>query len=130
MKVLMILAIAIVIGVGCSAKTGNQENQMVVIKSPTVDEILATDENADLFVMNEVVYVNAEDVDWVQERELTLSQESFEIIKQAKKGDEFSNGTATKIPVGTKVYKPNEKGDIFIAIVDGEEIRYLGWREG
>ncbi len=80
--------------------------------------------------MDEVVYVNAEKIDWVKRTELTLGEVVLEIVRQSNDGKDFTEGTATKLPVGTKIYKPIEKGDIYVAILDGREVRYLGLREG
>jgi len=80
--------------------------------------------------MNDVVYVNAEGINWVKQSDITLGKEVLVITNQSNKGEDFVDGTATTLPLGTKIYEPIEKGDILIAIVDDTEIRYLGWREG
>ncbi|NEW07432.1 hypothetical protein GK047_15615 [Paenibacillus sp. SYP-B3998] len=100
------------------------------IGNPTAKDILTNNKDADIFMLNGIIYRNAEDIKWVNERELTLGEEVGEIKKQTKKSGEFENYTATKLPVGTLIYKPVEKGDIYIAIVDNKEILYLGLREG
>lgn len=106
------------------------EEGQLYIGSPTAYEILSKNKKEDIFLMNEVVYVNAEKIDWVKKKKLTLGNVVLEIVRQSSDGEDFTEGTATKLPVGTKIYKPIEKGDIYIAIVEGREIRYLGLREG
>jgi PBP1b-binding outer membrane lipoprotein LpoB len=124
--VVLLLAMAIV---ACSNQATPKEPE-IVLDNPTPEEILAENENADIFVLNGIVYSNAEDIEWVNEKELTLGEEVGEIKKQTSNSDEFENYTATLLPVGTKIYQPVEKGDIYIVRVDGKEIRYLGLREG
>jgi hypothetical protein len=106
--------------IGSKGSTGN----------PTVEEILQTNKDADIFVLNGIVYKNAEDIDWVNAKNLTLGEKVIEITKQTNDSKDFQNGTATNLPIGTRIYEPVEKGDIYIAIVEDKEIRYLGLREG
>lgn len=105
---------------GSQGSTGN----------PTAEDILLNNKDADIFVLNGIVYKNAEDIDWVNSKKLTLGEEVVEIKKQTKDSEAFENGFATKLPIGTKIYEPVEKGDIYIAIVEDKEMRYLGLREG
>lgn len=114
-----------------SSKIGIEPNKFSP-KNPEVQEILSSNKDADIFLID-VVYINAEenDVSWVNDLDLSLGNQYYEITKQATKPEEFESGTATKLPVGTKIYKPNEKhGPILIAVVNGKEIRYLGQLEG
>jgi hypothetical protein len=60
----------------------------------------------------------------------SLGDEIGEIRNQTVKDDEFENFTSTKLKVGTKIYEPLEKGNIYIVLIDGKEIRYLGLIEG
>ncbi len=122
---------------GCSSEIQKkipQENEVNImhtaIGNPTADEVLTKYKQTDIFLMNGIVYVNAEEIDWVKDLELTIGKEVMEISSQSNKGEDFIEGTASTLPIGTKIYKPIEKGDIYIAIINGKEIRYLGWREG
>lgn len=105
-------------------KSGND------IGNPTAEQILLENKDADIFVLNGIVYTNAEDIEWVNEEELTLGEEVGEIKKQTNDSDAFEDYTATKLTVGTKIYEPVENSDIYIVKVDDKEIRYLGLREG
>lgn len=69
-----------------------------------------------------------ENVDWVQELAYTLGEEIGEITKQTDSAQEFENGTSNKLPVGTKIYRTDTP--LYIAIVDGKEIRYMEMIEG
>ncbi|WP_058306383.1 hypothetical protein [Gracilibacillus massiliensis] len=107
--------------------TDNSEQQ---IGNPTAEEILADNENADIFVLNNIVYSNAEDIEWVKEQDLTLGEKVAEINKQTSNSDELNNYAATQLAVGTDIHAPIENSGILIVIVDGEELRYLGLVEG
>ncbi|MBW8350025.1 hypothetical protein K0H71_11260 [Bacillus sp. IITD106] len=100
------------------------------IGNPTAKQILLENKDADIFVLDGIVYTNGEDIEWVNEVKLTLGEEVGEIKKRTNNGGKFENYTASKLEVGTKIYKPVEKGDIYLVIVDNKEIRYLGLREG
>ncbi|MRH43246.1 hypothetical protein GH741_11200 [Aquibacillus halophilus] len=125
----LLLCISILI-VGCNSKTF--ENSDGSDKgNPVAKEILSENKDADIFATINVVYRKAESVSWVEDLELSLGDEYFEITKQSTNPKEFESGTASKLPIGTKVYSPVEKhGRILIAVVDGEQIRYLGLVEG
>ncbi|MEW9674487.1 hypothetical protein [Ammoniphilus sp. 3BR4] len=115
---------------GCS-NTVPSNQERAKIENPTAEEILSTNRNADIFVVEGVVYSNADNVDWVKELDLNIGEEVIQITKQTNNGKEFENGTATKLPVGTKIYNSVEKhGPIYIAVVNGKEVRYLGLIEG
>lgn len=83
-----------------------------------------------MFQLGGVVYQNAEDVDWVLEEELTIGDKAGSITRSYQEGEEFADGMATLLPVGTELYRPVERGDILIAVIDGNEIRYLKLVEG
>lgn len=128
-----IMSISLIIA-ACSSQTNEQtagktgENDY--IGKPTAKDILTNNEDADIFMLNGIVYSNAEEIEWVAKQELTLGKEIGKIKRQSKEGSEFENYTATKLPVGTIIYEPVEKGDIYIVLIDNKQMRYLGLREG
>jgi len=114
------------------ACSGNVEEQHTT-HNPTPEEILSEDKNADIFVEGDLVYTNAQDIDWVNEEELTTGEEVGEIENQSDDSEDFENLTASKLSVGTKIYEPQEDaigGSIYIVKTDDGEIRYLGLVEG
>ncbi|WP_077706733.1 MULTISPECIES: hypothetical protein [Bacillaceae] len=127
-KVLLILLLSMVL-VACNNQTTPKKSGND-IGNPTAEQILLENKDADIFVLNGIVYTNAEDIEWVNEEELTLGEEVGEIKKQTNDSDAFEDYTATKLTVGTKIYEPVENSDIYIVKVDDKEIRYLGLREG
>ncbi|MCJ8007238.1 hypothetical protein ACFFF5_07005 [Lederbergia wuyishanensis] len=121
-KILLPLSILLIILVGCkndyiSSPTSN----------PTPKEYLKYD-NADIFLLDGYVFSNAQDVEWVTKLEYELGKQVSEITKQAEKASKFENGTANRLPVGTKIFETDTPA--YIAIVDGEEIPYLKMVEG
>lgn len=126
-KLSLILFISAIL-IACNNQT--TENSEIQIGNPTAKEILLKNKAADIFALNGVVYSNAEDIEWVNEKELTLGQEVGEIKKQTNDSDAFENYTATKLTVGTKIYEPVENSSIYIVKVDDKEIRYIGLIEG
>lgn len=126
---LFILLLLLLALVACS---GNNEEEYST-HNPTPEEILSQDKDADIFVEDDLVYINAKDIDWVNEEELTIGKEIGEIKKQSTDSEEFESFTASKLPVGTKIYDPKEDvvgGYIYIVKKDGEEIPYVGLPEG
>ncbi|MFF2482177.1 hypothetical protein [Paenibacillus sp. NPDC058071] len=108
---------------GCSG--GIQTS--ATIGNPTAKDILAEHPQTDLFQYNDTVYVNAENIDWVKETDLRGGVETLTIAHSYIEGKPFQDSMATKLPIGTVIYK---SGQIFYAEVDGAEVRYLGMIEG
>jgi len=97
--------------------------------NPTPKEILSENPQADIFQFNGIVYINASDVDWVMEQELKKGELVGEIKKVSSSF--FKDGTASILPVGTKLYNTkNLNGDIIIAEYKDKLIPYLGLYEG
>lgn len=123
----MLLVVALLIS-GCNGIS----NEITIESSgnPTAEEILSENPEADIFMLGDLIYSNAENIDWVSEQPLTIGEEIAEIAAQTSESDEFENGTATRLPIGTKIHEATEREDIYIAVVDGEEIPYLSLVEG
>jgi len=84
---------------GCSQSVGN----------PTASDIIEENEDADIFQWNDgLVYLNASNIEKVQELELTKGEELGEITRQTSNKWLFKDGAATQLPVGTKIYKAND----------------------
>lgn len=127
LKILLFSTILVILS-GCGQTQNTKLNTEVKsVENPTPQDFLKK-ENADIFVLDGIVFSNATNVKWVEELEYTLGEEIGEIIKQSDKADEFTNGTANKLPVGTKIYETDTQ--IYIAIADGKEIPYLKMVEG
>ena len=115
-KFLLFLCLSLIVLFGC-VTNGN----------PTPKDFLK-DSKADIFVLDDIVYSNVENIEWVKELEYTIGGEIGEITKQTNNVKGFENGTSNKLPVGTIIYATDTPIDI--AIVDGKEIPYLKMLEG
>ncbi|MEH7443547.1 hypothetical protein V7201_14650 [Bacillus sp. JJ1122] len=96
--------------------------------NPSAQDILTDNPDADIFVMDGYVFSNAENVEWVKQQEYELGEQVGEIIKQTSDSWRFKESTASKLPVGTKIYETD--APFYIAIVDGEENAYIKLVEG
>jgi predicted small lipoprotein YifL len=104
-----------------------EQYQQETIGNPTPADFLDNPE-ADIFYFGGIVYANAEYLDWAQQREYTKTELLGKIAIQTSDADEFEDGAANRLPVGTPVFKTDT--DIFIAVVDGKDIRYIMMVEG
>ncbi|MED4850810.1 hypothetical protein NST11_04865 [Caldifermentibacillus hisashii] len=96
----------------------------------TIREVLEENKDADIFYLNRMVFINAENIDWVKNIDQTIGEEVAQIKKQTVDPEQFDGGTASKLAVGTKIYKlANHPGPVYLAVVDGETIPYLGLME-
>ena len=109
---------------GCSQSVGN----------PTVSDILNENENedADIFQWNDgLIYLNASNIERIQELELTKGEELGEITRQTTNKWLFKEGAATQLPAGTKIYKSDDDDTYNLIIeLDEEEIVYEVLLEG
>lgn len=96
--------------------------------NPTAEDILSDNPNANIFMFTDIIYNTG--IPWVDELELHKDQVVTEILEQSGDGKEFKNGTATQLPVGTKIYSTQERSDILIAETEDGDIRFYGLVEG
>jgi hypothetical protein len=95
--------------------------------NPTPKDFLGSSD-ADIFVLDSIVYSNAQDLEWLKELPYILGEQVGEITRQTDKAWNFKSGTSNKLPVGTKIYETDTPA--YIVVVDGKEIPYLGMYEG
>ncbi|MEK4404522.1 hypothetical protein MKZ26_08730 [Sporosarcina sp. FSL K6-6792] len=95
--------------------------------NPTPKDFLGSSD-ADIFVLDSIVYSKAQDLEWLKELSYELGEQVGEIIKKTDKAWNFKSGTSNKLPVGTKIYITDTPA--YIVIVDGKEIPYIGMYEG
>lgn len=128
-----------------SAEPINSHNQDSVVSSPQVkqekvaeistrnstpQDILTKDPNADFFVVNSLICVNASDLDWVQKESLSTIELIGTIQRTTVKPDDnWAELDATILPIGTEIYA-TERFDICLVKVDIDYVRYLKWIEG
>lgn len=94
--------------------------------NPTPKDFLGSSDS-DIFILDGIVYSNAQDLEWVKELTYILGEQVGEVTKRTDKAMNFKSGTSNKLPVGTKIYKTDTLA--YIVVVDGKEIPYLGMYE-
>ncbi|EQB85841.1 hypothetical protein J2Z44_002279 [Clostridium punense] len=105
---------------GCFRSTKNNATSEVLLKTNT---------NADFFIMDNTVYKNAIDIDWV--KGISVKEGSaLGRINKTKVKRNFKNWNATVLGVGTEIYKLEDRQDIVLAKKDDKYIPYIKYVEG
>lgn len=126
MKKLLIIFMLILL-IGCESNAF-LPNSVQVKGNPTADTVLKLNPEANIFMHSDLIYTAG--VDWVDELELTKDQQITEIAEQKSTGQLFKNGTANKLPVGTKVYGVKERKDVLVAETEEGDVRFYMLVEG
>lgn len=125
MKYIFLMVILLIMLSGCSEipiESGAINN------NPTAKEMLSRNEDADIFVMDGYVFLNAAHIEWVKDHGYELGEQRGEITRQTQDSWRFNAWTASKLPVGTKIFETN--APFYIAVVNGDEIPYIKLVEG
>lgn len=131
-RLLFILMSAVLLLSACADRsTVSPKPSAEPIGNPTPEQILKSDPNADIFLSGGIVYRNAENIEWVQERKLGPLQVVSEITSIYEGSGPFEDNMSTKFPPGTQIYSdsPTSHG-VLVVKVDGKEIRYHPLIEG
>ncbi|MHA6261528.1 hypothetical protein ACXYMX_16835 [Sporosarcina sp. CAU 1771] len=107
LTIVILLCIPIFL-IGCNVSPGHNLGGALSKK-----QVLKLNPDADIFEFDGSVYKTG--VDWIEEEKLTKDEQIGEI----------SEGMATKLPVGAKIFSPKERRDILIVEYDKKEKRYL-----
>lgn len=83
----------------------------------------------DFFIVNETVYINATNIEWVMKETLTKNMKLGE-IKRSHITSNYSNYDATVSSVGTVIYSTIERSEILLLESNGVFTPYLGYVEG
>lgn len=121
-KTVMIIlySLLLIVLIGCQSD-GTKENMQP-------ESLYDADKSIDLFVYEDIAYVNAKEVDWVIE--LVLERGTLiGTIKNTGATSNFSDWDATVLNVGCNIYKSN-RSDILLVENNGEFIPYLKYIEG
>ncbi|CAH0119026.1 hypothetical protein PAE9249_01523 [Paenibacillus sp. CECT 9249] len=132
-QTVMLLLFLSLLLTACSGQTppSGTERTAAVIGNPTAEEILQQSKDADIFMFDDIVYVNADNLDWVQQLQIGELAEIGKIQTNYREGTDFINEMSTKLPIGTIIYEPTAKqGPVLIAEIAGKPVRYLGLLEG
>lgn len=102
------------------------------MRQPTDDvspeAVYAEDKNADFFVYEDTVYVNAQDIEWIQAMQLTAGEQEGE-IRRTGVTEDFQDWDATVLDEGTVIYESDASG-VLIADEGDELVPYLKYVEG
>jgi hypothetical protein len=125
MKYSLNLMVFLILISGCS----KGEFQMSAVNdNPTAKDIMTLNHDADIFISDGYVFSNAENLAWIRDQGYELGEQIGEIKKQTAIYQRFKEWTASKLPVGTKIFETN--APFYIAIVNGKEIPYIKLVEG
>ena len=104
----------------CSSSTANNA-------SP--EELYKQDNTIDFLVYNDTAYVNATNIDWVLNLELTKNDKLGEILSTnvIKKFKDFD---ATILEVGVEVYSVLDRDDFVLVSIDNKMVPYYAYVEG
>ncbi|MEC4588269.1 hypothetical protein VSS76_13400 [Bacillus safensis] len=95
-------------------------------KPPSAEELLAMDQQADLFQWEGTVYET--NVDWTTSLHVTKHQQVGVIQKTAVKN--FEHGTASRLQKGTAIYSVKEREDMLVVELHGKTKIYTAHAEG
>lgn len=126
MKKLLIIFMFLLL-IGCESNA-LLPNTVQVKGNPTAETVLKENPTANIFMYSDLIYTAG--VEWVDELELTKDQLITEIAEQKSAGHLFKNGTANKLPLGTKIYSVGERRDVLIAETEEGDLRFYMLVEG
>lgn len=110
---------------GCSER---ELTTKVTSGSPTAQEILNMDSEADIFQWNSTIYKT--NIDWIDELILTEGDLVGVIEYNSANSIDFKDATANILPIGTEIYKVKERNDVLIAKYENELKNYYQLVEG
>lgn len=86
----------------------------------------------DYFVYGGIYYINVSNDPTWESYEYTPGDELLEItgISEIRKLSQLSDGTSSKLAIGTKIYSCETRPDMLLALVDGEYLPYYKMVEG
>lgn len=133
MKTLLLMIIFLVvpfISLGCNDDTIDQPTTDETTENPNPEERLAKNPNADIVMIDNITYINAEEVGREIAGKLTLGNKVLKVKVQSTDASDFQNGTASKLPVGTEIFEAAKPNSGYIALIDGEMRLYVSRSEG
>ncbi len=112
---------------GCSNSSPKQQS-VHATKNPDANEILELQPDADIFQWESLIYMT--DIDWVEELELTKDMQIGEVANNTVNPNDFTNGTANKLPVGAIIFSVKENGGFLIVEHNQKQKKYMSLVEG
>lgn len=92
----------------------------------TVDDILSDNKDADIFKYHNLIYMNVESSPHINVKDFQRGESIGKIMYQSNDVNNFTNGTATKLPQGTKIYQTVGKGLSILTIeINDKNVIYM-----
>lgn len=117
---IILLCLFIFTAAGCQSNSANNHAKP--------ESLYHADNSIDLFVYENVAYVNAHDVGWVAALDLE-KMELLGAIRETGTTSDFDDWDATVLEVGSNIYQSG-RPDILLAESNGFLIPYLKYVEG
>lgn len=122
----ILFSLSLLIITGCGVADGGKV---------TAKDVIKRNSEADIFQFNGFIYNNITVVKWFEEEKEKYIKHTLlgETKKQSTSSFGFKDWTATKLPVGTKIYSTSEnESDLGVLIVehDDEVFYYMKLLEG
>ncbi|WP_223638904.1 hypothetical protein [Planococcus sp. 4-30] len=130
MKLLICLMILLFFISGCTNDSIDQPVNDATLGNPTPEERLLENPDADIIMIDNVTYIKAEEIDGRIESDLAIGEKVLEVKMQSTNASDFKTGTASKLPVGTEIFKAKNPRSGYIAVVNGEMRLYISRGEG
>lgn len=93
------------------------------------EKLLKNDNKIDLLIINDTVYVNAYNIDWINN--LILNKKSLlGYIQRTNVIMNFKNFDATYLDVDSKIYSAVERDDILLVLTKNGLVPYYKYVEG
>lgn len=99
-------------------------------KSISPSYVLSEDINADFFIVNRKIYINAKDVKWIKELDINKG-DLIGIINKSNVKEDFKKWNSTQLEKGTEIYelggntKEEWRDMILLAKIDESYIPYF-----
>ena len=119
---ILLIVISTLLLTGCGVADGGKV---------TAKDVLKENPEADILQYNGFIYSNMTDVDWFKEQQdqYTKNDVLGEIKRQSTSSFGFKEWSATKLPIGTKIYSTKDSG-ILIVEFEGTDLYYMQLLEG
>ncbi|WP_188456690.1 hypothetical protein [Virgibacillus oceani] len=132
MRYFILILFGLIILAGCTETSTNKSEELPKSTvNPTAADVLNENSNADIFQFNNLVYAKGSRLAWMQGEDYQKAEQIGVITKKTSNSSEFGNGTATKLPAGTKIFNTTkEHRKVLIAENDGEKDFYIALIEG
>lgn len=116
---------------GCTNDSIDQPANDATSGNPTPEERLSENPDADIIMIDNITHINAEEINRrINEGDLALGEKVLEVKVQSTNASDFKTGTASKLPVGTEIFRAKNRNSAYIAVVNGKMRLYVSYGEG